>query len=235
MNRLLVILLLLSSISANARKFVVKQLGMDKGLSSNYILSIAQDKRGYMWFATEEGLNRFDGLQFYTYYKNGTKGKGLTGNELNCLLDDPKQPILWIGTQRDGINAYNYADNSFTYYRHDKKNPHSLITNDITNIRPAADGNIWITTFWKGIDYYNKKTGQFIQDMSAMVSVSSTRGHEGRRISVIIHYLLSLYQVMKYIASTATGSGIYGSEPIRDSICSILPVMNLSIMMTTVY
>ena len=162
MNRLLVILLLLSSISANARKFVVKQLGMDKGLSSNYILSIAQDKRGYMWFATEEGLNRFDGLQFYTYYKNGTKGKGLTGNELNCLLDDPKQPILWIGTQRDGINAYNYADNSFTYYRHDKKNPHSLITNDITNIRPAADGNIWITTFWKGIDYYNKKTGQFI-------------------------------------------------------------------------
>ncbi len=97
-----------------------------------------------------------------TYYKEETTGKqSITGNELNCLLDDPVDSILWIGTQRAGINAYNYANDSFITYRHNENNPESLVTDDITKIIAASDGNLWICTYWKGVDYFDKQTGQF--------------------------------------------------------------------------
>lgn len=119
-------------------------------------------QRGSLWFATEEGLNKFDGIRFLTYYKEETTGKqSITGNELNCLLDDPVDSILWIGTQRAGINAYNYANDSFITYRHNENNPKSLVTDDITKIIAASDGNLWICTYWKGVDYFDKQTGQF--------------------------------------------------------------------------
>lgn len=154
--------LLLFPVFLSAQPYAVRQLGIEKGLSNNYVVSIAQDKEGFLWFATEEGLNKFDGTRFITYYKNETKnGYGITGNELNCLLDDPKDSILWIGTQRAGLNAYNYVNDTFTFYRHDENVQESIITDDVTSIAAAADGNLWVTTYWKGIEYFDKETGHF--------------------------------------------------------------------------
>lgn len=146
----------------SAQPYAVRQLSIEKGLSNNYVVSIAQDKQGFLWFATEEGLNKFDGTRFITYYKNETEnGYGITGNELNCLLDDPEDSVLWIGTQRAGLNAYDYANDTFTFYRHNDSVPESIITDDVTNIVAAADGNLWVTTYWKGIEYFDKKSGHF--------------------------------------------------------------------------
>lgn len=146
----------------SAQPYTIKHLSIREGLSNNHVVSIAQDKRGSLWFATEEGLNKFDGIRFLTFYKEETTSKqSITGNELNCLLDDPVDSILWIGTQRAGINAYNYANDSFITYRHDENNPKSLVTDDITKIIAASDGNLWICTYWKGVDYFDKQTGQF--------------------------------------------------------------------------
>ena len=160
-SRLLLYLLLLPAL-LTAQPYAVRQLGIEKGLSNNYVVSIAQDKEGFLWFATEEGLNKFDGTRFITYYKNETKnGYGITGNELNCLLDDPKDSILWIGTQRAGLNAYNYVKDTFTFYRHNEAVPESIITDDVTNVIAAADGNLWVTTYWKGIEYFDIEPGHF--------------------------------------------------------------------------
>lgn len=73
---------------------VVKVLGYQEGLSSSYVVGIAQDKFGFLWFATEEGLNRFDGSNFQTFYKS----TGLPGNQLNCVADDPEHSVMWIGS-----------------------------------------------------------------------------------------------------------------------------------------
>ncbi len=132
-----------------------------EGLSNNSVLSMAQDKQGFLWFATEEGLNKFDGIRFISYYKGIPDKLNITGNELNCLLDDPVDSVLWIGTQRAGLNAYNYINNTFTVYKHNPDDSNSLITDDVTNIKPAVDGNLWITTYWNGIDYLDKSTGHF--------------------------------------------------------------------------
>lgn len=163
MNFLKAILIFLActlALSATARLYNVKTFGMEQGLSSNYVVSIEQDKHGFLWFATEEGLNRFDGLGFYTFYKDD-KHSTITGNELNCLLDDPRDPVMWIATQRNGLDAYNYDTGTFRYYRHDDNDPHSMATNDVTSVSPSADGNIWITTYWKGADYLDKRSGRF--------------------------------------------------------------------------
>ena len=162
MKKILLSIFLCLPFLLSAQPYTIKHLSIREGLSNNHVVSIAQDKRGSLWFATEEGLNKFDGIRFLTYYKEETTGKqSITGNELNCLLDDPIDSILWIGTQRAGINAYNYANDSFITYRHNENNPKSLVTDDITKIIAASDGNLWICTYWKGVDYFDKQTGQF--------------------------------------------------------------------------
>ena len=147
---------------AQAQQYTIKKLGLEKKLSNNYIIDIAEDKNGYLWFATEDGLNKLEGGVFNPFYKK-EKGKSLnlTGNELNCLLDDPQDPVLWIGTQRAGLNAFNYQTNEQRIFQHDKNNPYSIATNDVTDLAIAADGNLWITTYWRGIEYLNKETGKF--------------------------------------------------------------------------
>ena len=160
-----VFLSLLSILQLTAQSHSVKRLGIEQGLSNNYVVSITQDKQGFLWFATEEGLNKFDGTRFITYYKNDLphNNQGITGNELNRVYADSKRPIIWIATQRDGLNAYNYDEQTFTAYQHNPENPHSLITNDVTDISPSTqnDDGLWVSTYYRGIEYLNINNGQF--------------------------------------------------------------------------
>lgn len=162
---LFLFLSLLSVSRLIAQPYSVKRLGIEQGLSNNYVVSIAQDKQGFLWFATEEGLNKFDGTRFITFYKNdpSKNSQSITGNELNRIYADPERPIVWIATQRDGLNAYNYHSQTFTAYQHDPQNPHSLITNDVTDIAASAESTdgLWISTYYRGIDYLDITTGQF--------------------------------------------------------------------------
>jgi len=89
--------------------------------------------------------------------------QGITGNELNRVYADSKRPIIWIATQRDGLNAYNYDEQTFTAYQHNPENPHSLITNDVTDISPSTqnDDGLWVSTYYRGIEYLNINNGQF--------------------------------------------------------------------------
>lgn len=126
---------LLPSIPCLSQTYNIKKLDLDKKLSNSYVIDIAEDKNGYLWFATEEGLNKLEGNNFTSFYKR-EEGETLrlTGNELNCLMDDPNETILWIGTQRAGLNAFNYRTNEQKVYRHDENNPNSIATDDITDI-----------------------------------------------------------------------------------------------------
>lgn len=156
---------LLSSCWLMGQPYIIKRLGIEQGLSNNYVVSITQDKQGFLWFATEEGLNKFDGIRFITYYKNdpSKNAQSITGNELNQVYADPERPIIWIATQRNGLNAYNYQTQTFTAYQNDPQDPHSLITNDVTDIAPSSQhaNGLWISTYYRGIDYLDINTGKF--------------------------------------------------------------------------
>lgn len=158
-RRVLLILILVATISGlQSQPIVITSLGREQGLSNNYVVSITRDKDGFLWFATEEGLNKFDGTRFISYYKHTGN---ISGNELNHIYADPVEPVIWIGTQRAGLNAYNYDLNTLEVYTHDPDLSSSLITNDITAIAPAANGNLWISTYHRGVELFDKETKEF--------------------------------------------------------------------------
>ena len=148
----------LFSIQCIAQPVAITQLGLEQGLSNNYVVGITQDKDGFLWFATEEGLNKFDGSHFINYYKHNKK---ISGNELNKVYADNEEPIVWIATQRDGLNAYNYEQNTLEVFVHDDSIQTSLITDDVTDIKPAADGGLWLSTYHRGVEHFNKETKTF--------------------------------------------------------------------------
>ena len=140
---------------ASAQPYVIKRLGVEDGMSSNYVVSVTQDKKGYLWIATESGLNRFDGRQFNIYTKNNS---GLSGNELNVVLADPYENKVWIGTQRDGLCYFDYETETISRI---PATGNYMLSNDITDLSVAADSGLWITHYHFGVDYYDRKTKLF--------------------------------------------------------------------------
>lgn len=166
-NRLLLLFCIISyatcaRVVALPAPAAIASLGLEHGLSSSYVMSVAQDKRGLIWVATEDGLNIFDGGRFIPIYKSETdSGIGLSGNELNTLLDDPADSVMWIGTQRAGINAFDYSKGTIRQIRHNPADAGSLITDDVTRIVPFSDGKLLVATFWWGIDLFDTASGTF--------------------------------------------------------------------------
>ena len=92
----------------SSQPYTILMLGLEIWLSNNYINDIVEDKKGYLWFATEEGLNKLEGNHITSFNKKSGKVLNLTGNELNCLLDDPTEHILWIGTIKSVLFFFFY-------------------------------------------------------------------------------------------------------------------------------
>jgi len=116
----------------------------DDGLSNDHILDILQDNYGYLWFATREGLNRFDGYRFVTYKNVPGDSLSLSDNYVTSLETDTSGN-LWIGTQ-NGLNKYNYSKNCFEVITHDEYNDNTLTDNHIRDLLADKNGNLWIET-----------------------------------------------------------------------------------------
>lgn len=181
----------------NANTYTIKRLGIENGLSSNYVVGITQDIQGRMWFATESGLNCFDGNHFKVYKKYSSD---LCGNELNAIYSDDKDYRIWIGSQRDGLSIFDCLQQTFRTVRAGE-NDQSITTNDITDIKGSKKGHgIWITTYHRGINYYDKKKDKFIQIYDNKVPALGGKkcftgcddgkgniylGHDGQGMSII--------------------------------------------------
>lgn len=150
--------MVITTLGSYANTTPIIQLGVEQGLSNEYVIDITQDKDGFLWFATEEGLNKFDGSRFISYFKHTSS---LSGNELNAIYADASEPVIWVATQRSGLNAFNYEQNTLAVFISDPDVPTGLITNDVTCITPAADGNLWLSTYHRGVEYFDKKTQEF--------------------------------------------------------------------------
>jgi len=128
---------------------------IEKGLSQNSVQCILQDRKGYIWFGTWDGLNKYDGYGFIIYDKDNK----LSGQTVNCLLEDD-EGYLWIGTD-EGLNRYDRRQNEFKSYRHDPADSASLINDFVTTLIQDEEGYIWIGT-QNGLSRLDKKTGLFL-------------------------------------------------------------------------
>lgn len=146
------ILFILPVSQSNAERRI-DNLGIMTGLSNGYVMSMAQDPTGYVWVATEDGLNRFDGKKFISFNKENS---GLGANELNCVAQIPSDPDrLWIATQRNGIYTYRHSTGEIE----DAGFP-EILSGAVTSINPASGNGMWLTHYHFGSQYYNPATGE---------------------------------------------------------------------------
>ena len=100
---------ILNSYAYSSQDFYFSNLNLRDGLSQISVLDILQDSKGYMWFATRNGLNRYDGKNFVIYKNDPTDSLSLSNNHIYCLAEDSHQN-LWIGTFH-GLNVLNMKTN----------------------------------------------------------------------------------------------------------------------------
>lgn len=126
-------------------------IGIEKGLSNNSVTSIYQDKRGFMWIGTNDGLNRFDGYAFKIFRNTFGDSSSLLSNRINCVVAD-KSEQLWIGT-KEGLCIYR-QDSAFFYlpkYRdvlNGQQAPFNII---ISDIKVKTDNTVYVATAGRGL------------------------------------------------------------------------------------
>lgn len=135
-------------------------LAITDGLSQNTVIDIAQDHHGFLWFATEDGLNRYDGYGFKVFKNVPGDPSSLSDNWVLCLLVD-RDGNLWAGTSNGGLNQYDAKTETFRVFRHDPKNPGSLGADKVNGLCEDADGQIWAATWGGGLSCLDRKTGRF--------------------------------------------------------------------------
>jgi signal transduction histidine kinase/ligand-binding sensor domain-containing protein/DNA-binding response OmpR family regulator len=152
----LFILMTLNPVSAV--KF--EHLTVADGLSQSVVLCILQDSQGFMWFGTEDGLNKYDGYKFTVYKHDPDNPNSLSHNYVWSIHQD-QSGILWIATS-NGLNKFDLAHETFVYYQHDDKNPNSISHNDVRAIVEDNTGALWIGTHGGGLNNFDRKTEKFV-------------------------------------------------------------------------
>jgi ligand-binding sensor domain-containing protein len=135
-------------------------LTTNDGLSQSTVTEILQDRRGFMWFGTRDGLNRYDGNAFVVYKHNPTDPQSLSSNFILDLMEDD-QGYLWIATNYGGLNRFDPATERFIHYRHDPNNSNSISGDSVESIARDSRGYLWIGTNSNGLDKFDPSTVTF--------------------------------------------------------------------------
>ena len=123
----------LFTISIQAQEYYFKHFKVEDGLSHNTVLSSLQDHKGFMWFGTKNGLNRFDGYTFKLFQNNPDDPKSLWGNYVECLHEFNNE--IWVGTD-NGLFKYNEKFENFDILE-------TTINIPIQDIENDLKGNLW--------------------------------------------------------------------------------------------
>ena len=159
----IIIVFLLSCQWIYAEQFRFIHYEVENGLSSNTVRSITQDSQGFMWFGTENGLNRFDGYNFKIFKNIVGDSTSIGNNYIYSLLEDSDK-TFWVGTD-EGLYIYNPELEQFKYFAVQTDEGVNIKSN-ITAIAEAPDGDIWFATLGQGVFCYNKQTQQLKQYIS---------------------------------------------------------------------
>ncbi len=149
--------------TAQAPSLYFEKITVQNGLSNNKVNCILQDKRGFMWLGTNDGLNRFDGNNFTIFRNKPGDSSSISGNIITDLLED-KNDILWIATADGGLTKYDYKKPpalQFKQYKHLPGDTNSIPVNPVNALLEDNAGYLWLATGGKGVIRLNKTTGRF--------------------------------------------------------------------------
>jgi ligand-binding sensor domain-containing protein/signal transduction histidine kinase len=136
-----------------------EQLSLDDGLSQSVVNVILQDRKGFLWVGTDDGLNRYDGYGFKIYKPDNSKPFGLSDRSITDLVED-EQGYLWVATRAGGLNRFDPNTGQFTHYFHNNQNDQTISSNQIYSLCLDETG-LWIGTD-NGLDFLDFETDKFI-------------------------------------------------------------------------
>jgi len=164
--RLLILLTVLffthHSISpAQANQLQFERISIESGLSQSSVLCIYQDSKGFIWFGTYEGLNRYDGYNFKVFKADPEIPYSLSNNLVESIIEDD-QGMMWIGTG-DGLNCFDLNMERFYTYQNNPHDPNSLSNNYVRYVYIDRSGSMWVGTHGGGLNLYDRINNKFIR------------------------------------------------------------------------
>jgi signal transduction histidine kinase/ligand-binding sensor domain-containing protein len=135
------------------------RLGPRNGLHANSITELYQDRAGFIWVGTRNGLALYDGYGFVTLEHDVTDPTSISDNAVREVYEDDRGNI-WIGTNTGGLNRLDRTNWTFEHFRHDSADPHSLSHDSVYAIRQDRSGALWIGT-QVGLNRFDYVTGRF--------------------------------------------------------------------------
>jgi signal transduction histidine kinase/ligand-binding sensor domain-containing protein len=139
----------------NQNKF--EHYSMESGLSSDLVFQILKDRYGFLWFATQNGLNKFNAYNFEIYENDPQDENSISLNDVSSLCE--YEGNIWAGTWGGGLNKFNRINN-FSHYYSTQQDPHSLSNNKIQTLFRDHNNILWIST-QSGVDKFNPVNASF--------------------------------------------------------------------------
>lgn len=141
---------------SSAQSIHFNRLNTSNGLSNNNVYDILQDKYGFIWLATEDGLNRFDGYEFRIFRHDPADKNSLSGNSIQSIIEDSRGNI-WIGTTDGWLNRYDQVTEKFSKWKMiSDRNEENIIT----CLYVDSEESIWIGTYRSGLYRLNQSSGK---------------------------------------------------------------------------
>lgn len=128
---------------------------LNEGISQLSVMTIYQDSRGYLWFATKNGLNRFNGKEYKIYHREDGNEQSLSNNSVTSITED-QEGYLWVGTN-NGLNRIDLNTNEIKRYNLETN---GLVANSISTVYTDRSGCLWVGT-WEGLNRYNREGDHF--------------------------------------------------------------------------
>jgi len=224
---------------AQTGEFRFATYNMQDGLSQSMVKKIVQDKRGFLWFGTQDGLNRFDGKTLRVYPK-GLPPKGLPWGNIEDMINDSAGNFLWIATSERGLCILDYETEDISTVPLKSKTP--LISLEINALQQTAD-YIWVATD-KGLSIVNKRKKEVVKNIATdqkiksiivtpsvvvllslkghafLINPTSLKGEGSRTVSQLFHNKTEIEIENAFFKNNTiwacTRQGVY-SSPIVDS------------------
>ncbi|HLO57236.1 MAG TPA: two-component regulator propeller domain-containing protein [Bacteroidales bacterium] len=149
------------SLQAQLPHLSFKHIGVQDGLSTDDIRRIFQDKDGFMWFGGEAGTDRYDGKDFYNYFRF-IKDTTMRYLQSTTGITEDVAGNMWFLNDSSGVVVVNKITELTVRFKNKPGNPGSLSSNRVRFIYRDSHGNIWITTSNAGLNLYNPKDSTFI-------------------------------------------------------------------------
>jgi len=186
---------------AQHRQISFQRLTSEDGLSQNTANAIVQDKQGFIWIGTEDGLNRFNGYEIEVFRNDPENPNTLINNTVESLLVD-SEGMLWVGTN-GGLTCMDPASGAMTHFRHDEADADSLSGNKVWVIFQDSKKRIWVGTDQGGLNLMKPDRSGFLK-ASPDAGALTRDGHA---------HIRDILEDEDGILWVATGSGLFRLDP----------------------